>query len=198
MVQEKTKKTQKLKNEKGETDTLDVVVESEEAKKEKIENGEEDRVEEKSDDEDSQDSAGDTLTSKNVEEDLVEENISEEIEGVEELDKDITTEEKIPDFKVGDTIRVSYKIIEGEKVRTQPYQGIVIAKKGSGMSKTFTVRKIGADSIGVERIFPLFSPNIEKVNIMKRGKVRRAKLYYLRDRIGRKATRIKEKVSVKE
>ena len=135
---------------------------------------------------------------ENVEEDLVEENISEEIEGVEELDKDITTEEKIPDFKVGDTIKVSYKIIEGDKIRTQPYQGIVIAKKGSGLSKTFTVRKIGADSIGVERIFPLFSPNIEKVKIMKRGKVRRAKLYYLRGRIGRKATRIKEKVSVKE
>ena len=128
---------------------------------------------------------------EDVEEELVEENISEELEGVEEVKKD---EERIPDFGVGDTIRVSYKIIEGDKVRTQPYQGIVIAKKGSGASKTFTVRKIGADNIGVERIFPFQSPNIEKVKVMKRGKVRRAKLYYLRDRVGRKATKIKEKV----
>ncbi|MBW6441595.1 50S ribosomal protein L19 [Patescibacteria group bacterium] len=116
--------------------------------------------------------------------------MSEEIEGVEEIPE----EEKLPEFRVGDTIRVSYKIIEGDKVRTQPYQGIVIGKKGSGESKTFTVRKIGADSVGVERIFPLFSPNIEGINIIKRGKVRRAKLYYLRDRVGRKATRIKERV----
>jgi large subunit ribosomal protein L19 len=126
------------------------------------------------------------------EEENVEENISEEFEGVEEVKE---AEEKIPDFRVGDTIRVSYKIIEGDKVRTQPFQGIVISKKGSDVSKTFTVRKIGADGIGVERIFPLHSPNIEKINVVKSGKVRRAKLYYLRDRIGRKATRIKERVS---
>jgi large subunit ribosomal protein L19 len=79
-------------------------------------------------------------------------------------------------------------------VRTQPYQGIVIAIKGSGVSKTFTVRKIGADGVGVERIFPFHSPNIENIRIVKKGKVRRAKLYYLRDRVGKKATRIKEKV----
>ena len=100
----------------------------------------------------------------------------------------------LPEFRVGDTVKVSYKIIEGDKVRTQPYQGIVIAVKGSGISKTFTVRKIGADGIGVERIFPLQSPNIEKIKLVKSGKVRRAKLYYLRGRVGRKATRIKEKV----
>ena len=70
----------------------------------------------------------------------------------------------------------------------------MISKKGEGLSKTFTVRKIGADNIGVERIFPLFSPNIEKIKVVKRGKVRRAKLYYLRDRVGRKATHIKERV----
>mgnify|MGYP000844279747 FL=1 len=128
---------------------------------------------------------------ENSDEEIVEENISEELEGVEEVKKD---EERMPDFGVGDTIRVSYKIIEGDKVRTQPYQGIVIAKKGSGASKTFTVRKIGADGVGVERIFPFLSPNIEKVKVMKKGKVRRAKLYYLRDRVGRKATKIKEKV----
>jgi large subunit ribosomal protein L19 len=109
------------------------------------------------------------------------------------IDSDIS-KKSLPDFRVGDTIKVNYKIIEGEKVRTQPYQGIVIAIKGSGVSKTFTVRKIGADGVGVERIFPFHSPNIESVRIMKKGKVRRAKLYYLRDRVGRKATRIKEKV----
>lgn len=100
----------------------------------------------------------------------------------------------LPDFRVGDTVRVSYKIIEGDTVRTQPFEGIVISKKGSGVSKTFTVRKIGADSIGVERIFPLQSPNIEDLKVVKLGKVRRAKLYYLRGKKGREATRIKERV----
>jgi len=109
------------------------------------------------------------------------------------IDSDIS-KKSLSEFRVGDTIKVNYKIIEGEKVRTQPYQGIVIAIKGSGVSKTFTVRKIGADGVGVERIFPFHSPNIESIRIMKKGKVRRAKLYYLRDRVGRKATRIKEKV----
>ncbi|HQG58685.1 MAG TPA: 50S ribosomal protein L19 [bacterium] len=109
------------------------------------------------------------------------------------IDSDIS-KKSLPEFRVGDTIKVNYKIIEGEKIRTQPYQGIVIAIKGSGVSKTFTVRKIGADGVGVERIFPFHSPNIESIRIMRKGKVRRAKLYYLRDRVGRKATRIKEKV----
>lgn len=125
-------------------------------------------------------------------EEIVEESISEEPEGVEEVKKG---EERMPEFRVGDTIRVSYKIIEGDRVRTQPFQGIVIAEKGAGTSRTFTVRKIGADGIGVERIFPFFSPNIEKVKVMKMGKVRRAKLYYLRERIGRKATKIKDRAS---
>lgn len=101
----------------------------------------------------------------------------------------------IPEFRQGDTVKVHYKIIEGGKTRIQPYEGIVIAKKGSEMSKTFTVRKIGADSVGVERIFPLHSPNIEKIEVTKKGKVRRAKLYYLRDKIGREAMRIKERKS---
>ena len=103
------------------------------------------------------------------------------------------TKEAIPDFRVGDTINVNYKIIEGDKTRIQPYQGIVIARKGVGVSKTFTVRKISVDTVGVERIFPLNSPNIDSVKVLKKGKVRRAKLYYLRDRIGKQATRIKEK-----
>lgn len=100
---------------------------------------------------------------------------------------------KLPEFRVGDTVRVHYRIIEGEKTRIQPYEGIVISKKGSQMCKSFTVRRIGADKVAVERIFPLHSPNIEKLEIMKPGKVRRAKLYYLRDKKGRAAMRIKER-----
>lgn len=100
---------------------------------------------------------------------------------------------KIEEFRIGDTVKVNYKIIEGDKTRIQPYQGIVIAKKGAGISKTFTVRKISVDNVGVERIFPLASPNIESLKVVKKGKVRRAKLYYLRERIGKQATRIKER-----
>lgn len=100
---------------------------------------------------------------------------------------------KIPEFRAGDTVTVHYKIIEGDKVRTQPFTGIVISKRGEGMSKTFTVRRIGADGVGVERIFPLASPNIEKLVVEKTGKVRRAKLYYLRGKVGRQATKVKER-----
>jgi len=100
---------------------------------------------------------------------------------------------KIPDFRAGDVVRVSYKIIEGGKTRIQPYEGIVISKRGADeASKTFTVRRVGVDGIGVERIFPLSSPNIEKIKLVKRGKVRRAKLYYLRGKKGREATKVKE------
>ncbi|OGC45609.1 50S ribosomal protein L19 [candidate division WWE3 bacterium RBG_19FT_COMBO_34_6] len=106
------------------------------------------------------------------------------------LDK---TEVKIPDFRSGDTIKIYYKIIEGDKTRVQPYEGIVISKRGQGVSKTFTVRKIGADNIGVERIFPLSSPNITKIEVKKKGKVRRAKLYYLRGKQGKAAVRIKDR-----
>ena len=104
-----------------------------------------------------------------------------------------TLDSKIPDFRAGDTVTVHYKIIEGDKVRTQPFTGIVISKRGEGVSKTFTVRRIGADGIGVERIFPLASPNIEKLIVEKTGKVRRAKLYYLRGKVGRQATKVKER-----
>ena len=102
-------------------------------------------------------------------------------------------EVKRPEFRAGDTVKVHYKIIEGGKTRIQPFEGIVIAKKGQADSKTFTVRRMGADGIGVERIFPLLSPNIDKIDVVKLGKVRRAKLYYLRDKIGREAMRIKER-----
>ena len=104
-----------------------------------------------------------------------------------------TLDSKIPDFRAGDTVTVHYRIIEGDKVRTQPFTGIVISKRGEGVSKTFTVRRIGADGIGVERIFPLASPNIEKLIVEKTGKVRRAKLYYLRGKVGRQATKVKER-----
>lgn len=107
--------------------------------------------------------------------------------------KYIVTPTDVTDFQVGDTVVVHYKIIEGKKTRIQPYEGIVISKRGEGMSKTFMVRKIGADGIGVERIFPLYSPNIEKIVVKKHGKVRRAKLYYLRGKVGRAATKIKER-----
>jgi large subunit ribosomal protein L19 len=93
-------------------------------------------------------------------------------------------------FNIGDTIKVHFKIIEGKTERIQVFEGVCIAKKGSGVSKTFTVRKISY-GVGVERIFPLNSPKIEKIEIVRRGKVRRAKLYYLRNRVG-KAAKIAE------
>jgi large subunit ribosomal protein L19 len=86
----------------------------------------------------------------------------------------------IPDFKPGDTVSVHVRVVEGEKERIQEFEGIVIARRGSGLNETFTVRKI-SDGVGVERIFPLHSPSIAKIEVKKRGSVRRAKLYYLRE-----------------
>ena len=97
----------------------------------------------------------------------------------------------IPAFKSGDTIVVHYKIKEGAKERIQQYQGVVLQRRNSGLNETFTVRKI-SNSVGVERIFPLHSPNIDKIEVMSRGKVRRSRIYYLRGLTGKKA-RIKEK-----
>jgi large subunit ribosomal protein L19 len=99
----------------------------------------------------------------------------------------------IPTFKSGDTVTVHYKIKEGNKERVQLYTGVVIQRKGSGSTETFTVRKMSS-GIGVERIFPIHSPNIEKIEVNSRGIVRRARLYYLRNLTGKKA-RIKEKRS---
>jgi len=97
-----------------------------------------------------------------------------------------------PNFRSGDTINVGVKVVEGDKSRVQNFEGVVIAKSsGGGMDKTFTVRKI-SNGVGVERIFPLNSPNIESIEVIKNGKVRRAKLYYLRNLKG-KAARIKER-----
>ena len=97
----------------------------------------------------------------------------------------------LPDFIAGDTVAVHHKVVEGDKERIQTFEGVVIQRRGDGLNATFTVRKI-SDGIGVERIFPLHSPNIEKIDHLRRGKVRRARLYYLRDLKG-KAARIEEK-----
>lgn len=104
---------------------------------------------------------------------------------------DQTIKADVPVFKTGDTITVHYKIREGNKERIQLYQGVVIQRNSTGANKTFTVRKI-SNSIGVERIFPLNSPNIEKIEVNSRGAVRRAKIFYLRGLTGKKA-RIKAK-----
>ncbi|MEB3217652.1 MAG: 50S ribosomal protein L19 [Nostocales cyanobacterium 94392] len=97
----------------------------------------------------------------------------------------------LPVIYVGDTVRVGVKIKEGEKFRVQPYEGVVIAMRNGGINETITVRKV-FQGVGVERVFLLHSPRIDNIKVMRRGKVRRAKLYYLRDRIG-KATRIKQR-----
>ena len=97
-----------------------------------------------------------------------------------------------PSFEIGDTVRVDVKIREGERERIQAFEGTVIAKRGSGISETFTVRRISY-GVGVERVFPVNSPNVADVKVIRRGKVRRAKLYYLRNRVG-KASKVKEKI----
>ena len=102
--------------------------------------------------------------------------------------------DNLPEFTAGDTVNVHYRVREGNKERIQQYLGVVINERGSGANKTFTVRKISG-SVGVERIFPLYSPFIAKIEVKKRGRVRRAKLFYLRDRQG-KAARIREKETV--
>ena len=94
------------------------------------------------------------------------------------------------EFNVGDTVKISVKIVEGDNERIQQFQGVVIAKRGSGIEETFTVRRVQAGQ-GVERVFPVNSPRLEKVEVIRRGSVRRSKLYYLRDKVG-KAARVKE------
>ena len=100
--------------------------------------------------------------------------------------------ENVPAFSVGDTVRVDVKIREGERERIQTFEGTVIAKKGSGVAETFTVRRVSY-GVGVERVFPLHSPNVEAVKVIRYGKVRRSKLYYLRDRVG-KAAKVREQI----
>jgi large subunit ribosomal protein L19 len=97
----------------------------------------------------------------------------------------------VPEFAPGDTVRVMVKVVEGERVRTQAYEGVVIARSNRGLNSNFTVRKLSYGE-GVERVFPLYSPNIAEIQVVRRGKVRRAKLYYLRGRTG-KSARIQER-----
>jgi len=99
---------------------------------------------------------------------------------------------KIPAFQPGDTVVVNVKVTEGDRTRVQAYEGVCIARNGGGLNESFTVRKISYGE-GVERVFPLYSPNIDSIKLVRRGKVRRAKLYYLRDRRG-KSARIVERV----
>ena len=99
---------------------------------------------------------------------------------------------EVPQFNIGDSVKVYIRITEGEKTRTQLFEGTVIAKHGGGISETFTVRRVSY-GVGVEKTFPLHSPNVEKIVVFREGKVRRAKLFYLRDRVG-KAAKVKEKV----
>lgn len=107
--------------------------------------------------------------------------------------KKVTEGKKVPEFKAGDTLKVNYRIVEGDKERIQAYQGVCIARKNAGINSSFTVRKI-SDGEGVERIFPLYSPRIASIEVVRKGDVRRAKLYYLRDLSG-KSARIKEKLT---
>ena len=98
----------------------------------------------------------------------------------------------VPEFRVGDTVRVDVKIVEGKRERIQAFEGVVIARKGAGISETFTVRKVSY-GFGVERIFPMHSPSVKDVKVIRKGRVRRSKLYYLRERVG-KAAKVKQKI----
>jgi len=107
-----------------------------------------------------------------------------------ETSREARTDE-IPDFQAGDTLKVHVRVVEGNKERVQVFQGVVIRRQGAGVHETFTVRKVSY-GVGVERTFPLYTPNVSRIELVTRGDVRRAKLYYLRDRVG-KAARVKEK-----
>jgi large subunit ribosomal protein L19 len=117
---------------------------------------------------------------------------------IDKIEKDqmekISAERSLPEFGAGDTLKVDVKIVEGDKERVQAFEGLCIARSGGGLNESFTVRKISYGE-GVERIFPIFSPKIAGITVLKRGKVRRAKLYYLRDRRG-KSARIVENIQV--
>ena len=117
---------------------------------------------------------------------------------IDKIEKDqmekISAERTLPEFGAGDTLKVDVKIVEGDKERVQAFEGLCIARSGGGLNENFTVRKISYGE-GVERIFPIFSPKIAGITVLTRGKVRRAKLYYLRDRSG-KSARIVEKIQV--
>jgi large subunit ribosomal protein L19 len=110
---------------------------------------------------------------------------------IENFEKAQMESKNIPEFRAGDTLRVAVEIQEGEKSRIQNFEGVCISVRGEGIGKTFTVRRIGANSVGVERIFPLYADSVKGITVVRRGRVRRAKLFYLRGLRGKKA-RIKE------
>ena len=110
---------------------------------------------------------------------------------IESFEKAQIEGKSVPSFKAGDTLRLGIKIKEGDKSRIQTFEGVCIAVRGNGVDRTFTVRKMGANNIGVEKIFPIYSDSLDKIEVLRVGRVRRAKLYYLRTRRG-KAARIKE------
>lgn len=110
---------------------------------------------------------------------------------IENFEQSQIAEKSIPEFRAGDTVRLAVTIKEGSKTRVQNYEGVCIAMRGQGTGKTITVRKIGANSVGIERIFPIYSDSITEIKVVRRGRVRRAKLFYLRNLTGKKA-RIKE------
>ncbi len=110
---------------------------------------------------------------------------------IESFEKAQIGDKKVPQFKAGDTIKLGIRIVEGEKSRIQNFEGVCICIRGNGVDSTFTVRKVGANNIGVEKTFPLYSDSLESIQVLRVGKVRRARLYYLRNRKG-KAARIKE------
>ena len=120
-------------------------------------------------------------------------NVIEQLEA--EQASSIEEQRAVPDFEQGDTVRVNVRVTEGNRTRVQAYEGVVIARKGAGLNQSFTVRKISYGE-GVERVFPLYSPLVEGVEVVRRGKVRRAKLYYLRGRRG-KSARIAENVGTR-
>lgn len=113
------------------------------------------------------------------------------MEAIAYIHEQLNSKREVPEFQAGDNVTVNYKIVEGTKERIQSFKGDVIKRQGTGSTQTFTVRKI-SDGVGVERIFPLYSPHIASIVVNKRGRVRRAKLYYLRERFG-KSARIKER-----
>ncbi len=110
---------------------------------------------------------------------------------IESFEKAQIKDKKVPKFKAGDTIKLGIRIAEGDKTRIQNFEGICISIRGNGVDRTFTTRKIGANNVGVEKTFPLYSESLESIEVLRIGRVRRAKLFYLRNRRG-KAARIKE------
>ena len=110
---------------------------------------------------------------------------------IESFEKKQIEQKNIPEFRAGDTLRVAVMIKEGDKQRVQNFEGVCIARRGEGTGETFIIRKIGANNVGVERIFPIYSDSIQDIKVLRRGKVRRSKLFYLRSRRG-KSARIKE------